>query len=85
MSKTKKTAKKPAAAGSAVKPQIAAAGQAQEKPMLRAIRVTPQVLEAAKACKKATGKNFYALGLEAISERLVREGFLKAGEAGARS
>ncbi|MCG3204282.1 MAG: hypothetical protein KCHDKBKB_00997 [Elusimicrobia bacterium] len=45
--------------------------------MVRAIRVTPELLEAAKAYKKASGKSFYALGLEAISDRLVREGFLK--------
>jgi len=49
----------------------------KEHLMVRAIRVTPTLLEAAKAYKKASGKSFYALGLEAITERLVREGFLK--------
>ena len=50
------------------------------RPMLRAIRVTPELLEAAKAYKKSTGVSFYALGLEAIGDRLVKEGFLtKAG------
>ncbi len=49
----------------------------KEKPMLRAIRVTPEVLEAAKAYKKAKGVSFYALGLESISDRLTKEGFLK--------
>lgn len=52
-----------------------------EKPMLRAIRVTPELLAAAKAYKKATKKSFYALGLEAISERLQREGYLKTSRA----
>lgn len=47
----------------------------KERLMVRAIRVTPALLEAAKAYKKASGKSFYALGLEAITERLVREGF----------
>ena len=50
--------------------------------LVRAIRVTPDILAAAKAYKKATGKSFYALGREAISERLEREGYLKAAEAG---
>ncbi len=47
------------------------------KPMLRAIRVTPEMLDAAKAYKKATGVSFYALGLESITDRLAKEGFLK--------
>ena len=46
-------------------------------PMVRAIRVTPEVLDAAKAYKKASGVSFYALGLESIADRLVKEGFLK--------
>ena len=49
----------------------------KEKPMLRAIRVTPEVLGAAKAYKKTTGVSFYALGLESITDRLTKEGFLK--------
>ncbi|MHB2025097.1 MAG: hypothetical protein ACYCPQ_00455 [Elusimicrobiota bacterium] len=81
MSKSKKTAKKTAPA--AAKPKAAAENQGPaHKPILRAIRVTPELLEAAKAYKKATGKSFYALGREAISERLEREGYLKAAEAG---
>lgn len=46
-------------------------------PMLRAIRVSPQLLEAAKAYKKATGISFYKLGLDAITDRLVKEGYLE--------
>jgi hypothetical protein len=50
----------------------------EKKPrMLRAVIVTPEILEAAKAYKKASGKSFYALGFEAISERLAKEGYLK--------
>lgn len=55
--------------------------QPKERPMLRAIRVTPELLEAAKEYKKTTGKSFYALGLEAITERLVKDGFLKEAKA----
>ena len=44
---------------------------------IRAIRITPEILEAAKAYKKDKGVSFYRLGLEAISERLVKEGYLK--------
>lgn len=51
--------------------------QKKERPMLRAIRVTSAVLAAAKAYKKETGKSFYALGLEAISRVLKKEGYLK--------
>jgi hypothetical protein len=47
------------------------------KPMLRAIRVTPEVLDAARAYKKTKGVSFYALGFESISDRLTKEGFLK--------
>lgn len=70
MSKSKKTMKK-------------AAGEAPAaKPILRAIRVTPELLAAAKAYKEATKTSFYALGLEAISERLEREGYLRAAKTG---
>ena len=80
MSKSKKAAKKPAAAAvPAAKPAPEATSPAP-KPIVRAIRVTAEVLEAAKAYKKAKGVSFYQLGLEAISERLVREGYLKATE-----
>jgi len=51
----------------------------KEKPIIRAIRVTAEVLDAAKAYKKAKGVSFYTLGMEAISDRLVKEGFLKRG------
>lgn len=49
--------------------------------MLRAVVVTPAILEAAKAYKKATGVSFYQLGLEAIAERLTREGYLDRAAA----
>ena len=49
----------------------------KERPLIRAIRVTAEVLEAAKAYRKAKGVSFYQLGLESISERLTREGFLR--------
>ena len=87
MSKNKKKKKSPSA--EAVKPTSeqsvsnseTQASEIEKKPkerlMVRAIRVTPELLDAAKAYKKASGKSFYALGLEAISERLVKEGFLK--------
>ena len=51
------------------------------KPIVRAVRVSQALLDAAKAYKKATGTSFYALGFEAISERLKREGYLKAAQA----
>ncbi len=44
---------------------------------IRAIRITPEILVAAKQLKKEKGISFYRLGLEAISERLVKEGYLK--------
>lgn len=79
MSKSKKVAKTTApAATPAAKPQAAA--QAPE-PIVRAIRVSRELLDAAKAYKKATGTRFYTLGFEAISELLEREGYLKATEA----
>jgi hypothetical protein len=52
----------------------------KEKPIIRAIRVTQEILDAAKEYKKAKGVSFYALGFESISERLVKEGFLKKGD-----
>lgn len=76
MSKSKKGSKK----GAAPKPDTEAAASAA-KPIIRAIRVTEEVLAAAKAYRKEKGVSFYQLGLEAISERLAREGFLKAREA----
>ena len=44
--------------------------------LIRAIAVTREVLDAAKAYKRAHGVSFYQLGLEAISERLEKEGYL---------
>jgi hypothetical protein len=77
MSKSKKKAgKKLSSAAPAAAEPKAPAGPAP-KPLLRAIRVTQEVLDAAKAYKKATGKSFYALGLEAITEVLKREGFIE--------
>ncbi|MBI5245502.1 MAG: hypothetical protein HY922_17710 [Elusimicrobia bacterium] len=81
MSKSKKkVGKKPAAVAPAATEPKAPAGPTP-KPMLRAIRVTQEVLDAAKAYKKATGKSFYALGLEAITEVLKHEGYLKTAES----
>ncbi len=57
--------------------------EGEEKPIIRAIRVNAAILEAARAYKKATGTSFYALGFEAISERLKREGYLKGSGTGA--
>ncbi len=83
-------AKKKSAKGEASKkakapvPAAAAKPEAQApKPIIRAIRVSQELLDAAKAYKKATGTSFYTLGFEAISDRLKREGYLKAMEAGA--
>lgn len=44
--------------------------------LIRAIAVTKEILEAAKAYKRATGISFYQLGHDTISERLVKEGYL---------
>ena len=85
MSKSKKSAKK-SAATSAPTATPAAIPKSQgpiPKPIVRAIRVSQALLDAAKAYKKATGTSFYTLGFEAISDRLKREGYLKAAEAGA--
>lgn len=80
MPKKKKSA--PAESGKKkIAEQTTGEKQPKERPMLRAIRVTPELLAAAKEYKKATGKSFYALGLEAITERLVKEGFLKEPKA----
>lgn len=70
MSKTKTSAKKSAA-------------EPTTKPVIRAIRINQEILDAAKAYKKEKGVSFYMLGLTAISERLKREGYLKAAESGA--
>lgn len=44
---------------------------------IRAIKLTPEILMATKQLKKEKGISLYRLGQEAISERLVREGYLK--------
>jgi len=83
MSKSKKSAKKSAAAAApTANPAPESTGQAP-KPIVRAIRVTAAVLAAAKTYRKEKGVSFYQLGLEAISERLKKEGYLKAEDAGA--
>lgn len=74
---TSKKAKAPVPAAAASKPEVPA-----PKPIIRAIRVSQELLDAAKTYKKATGTSFYTLGFEAISDRLKREGYLKAAEAG---
>ena len=64
MSKSKKSAKKSAAAATpTAKPETA--GPTTKK-IVRAIRVSQDLLDAAKAYKKATGTSFYTLGFEAI-------------------
>ena len=79
MSKSKKSAKKTAPVA---KPSAASQPEGPApKPIIRAIRVTADVLAAAKTYRKDKGVSFYQLGLEAISERLVREGYLKTAEA----
>ena len=83
MSKSKKSAKKPAVAAAPTAKSTAEATGPAPKMIVRAIRMTSEVLAAAKAYKKATGTSFYTLGFEAISDRLKREGYLKAAEAGA--
>ncbi|MBI2069487.1 MAG: hypothetical protein HYT79_02715 [Elusimicrobia bacterium] len=49
----------------------------EDRPIVRAIRITAPILEAAKKLKAEKGISFYRLGLEAISARLVNEGYLK--------
>lgn len=48
--------------------------------LIRAIAVTREILDAAKAYKRVTGISFYQLGLETISERLAKDGYLKRSE-----
>lgn len=79
MSKSKKSAKKQAAtAALTTKPETA--GPTTKK-IVRAIRVTAEVLDAAKAYKRDKKVSFYQLGLSAISEVLRREGYLKVADA----
>lgn len=64
-------------------PAAVATGSKEVGYLIRAIRVKPEMLEAAKAYKKATGISFYRLGEESIAAVLIKEGYLKAAEAGA--
>lgn len=80
----RKSAKKEGAAS--VEMPATAAGEKGSKEvgyLIRAIRVKPEMLEAAKAYKKATGISFYRLGEESIAAVLVKEGYLKAAKVGA--
>ena len=80
----KKSVKKEAAAS--VETPATAAGEKGSKEvgyLIRAIRVKPEMLEAAKAYKKATGISFYRLGEESIAAVLIKEGYLKAAKVGA--
>lgn len=81
MSKSKKSAKKSAAAAAPTAKLTPEAAGPTPKPIVRAIRVTAAVLAAAKTYRKEKGVSFYQLGLEAISERLKKEGYLKTAEA----
>lgn len=59
------------------KAPVSEVAKEKQRTCIRAVRITPEILDAAKQLKKAKGISFYRLGLEAISERLVREGYLK--------
>ena len=48
----------------------------KKRTLIRAVRITPEILEAAKVYRRATGISFYQLGHDAISERLTKEGYL---------
>ena len=80
MSKSKKSAKNTATAAAVPIAKPEAASPATKK-IVRAIRVTTEVLDAAKAYKRDKKVSFYQLGLSAISEVLRREGYLKAADA----
>lgn len=80
----KKSVKKEGAVS--VETSAAAAGERGSKEvgyLIRAIRVKPEMLEAAKAYKKATGISFYRLGEESIAAVLIKEGYLKGAKVGA--
>lgn len=81
MGKKRKQSKSKEKAAEPTESAVGDIRKAKERPMLRAIRVTAEVLDAAKAYKKATGTSFYAVGLGAITEVLKREGYLKAEES----
>ena len=82
--KTSKTKTEQKNNGEQSQPAITAPEPALTSPkserLIRAIAVTREILEAAKAYKRVTGISFYQLGLETISERLVKEGYLKRTE-----
>lgn len=63
--------------GATPKAPVSEVAKEKQLTCIRAVRITPEILDAAKQLKKAKGISFYRLGLEAISERLVREGYLK--------
>lgn len=80
----KKSVKKEKAAS--VEASATVAGENDAKTvgyLIRAIRVKPEMLEAAKAYKKATGISFYRLGEESIAAVLIKAGYLKAAKVGA--
>lgn len=79
-SKTKKEAKPSEEAQSTEESTTGASTESpktKQKYVIRAIKVTPEILAAAKKYKAEKGVSFYTLGLETISERLHREGFLE--------
>lgn len=83
--KVKMKSAKKEGAGAAETPAIAdrEKGSKEAGYLIRAIRVKPEMLEAAKAYKKATGISFYRLGEESIAAVLIKEGYLKAAKVGA--
>ena len=48
------------------------------RPVICAVRLTPQLLVAAKAYKEATGRSMSSMGFEAITSHLARAGYFKA-------
>jgi len=85
MSKLKKSGTKSTkTVGPATKPEVIpeSAGPGS-KSIIRAIRVTREILDAAKAYKKVTGISFYRLGEESIAAVLIKEGYLKVAKFGA--
>lgn len=63
--------------GGVLKVPVSEVLKEKQRICVRAIRITPEILEAAKQMKKEKGISFYRLGLEAISDRLIKEGYLK--------
>lgn len=84
--KAKKAANAPAKRESKRKEESESPAATVERPavqgyLIRAIKITPEILSAAKAYRKDKGVSFYTLGLESIQERLGREGYLKPATA----